>query len=249
MLLDLISSVKGLTIIFVETKRKADILEDFLKRDGFPATSIHGDRVQQDRTTALRTFSSGQTPFLIATNVAARGLDIDNIAHVINFDMPTDIDDYVHRIGRTGRAGKPGLATAFITEDNVNIIPKLLEILSESGQEIPAWLENMKQYKGGGGGGGYRPSYGGSRSGSGRQFGGRDFRRSDSERGGSDRDRWGNGGNSSSSYGGSYNNGASSNHPSSSNGGSNGGGGGGGGRERDQRDPPPSHSNGRENWW
>ena len=115
LLLDLISSVKGkkyrnfveislgLTIIFVETKKKADVLEDFLIRENFPATSIHGDRVQQDRTYALRSFSSGQTPFLIATNVAARGLDIDNITHVINYDMPTDIDDYVHRIGRTGK--------------------------------------------------------------------------------------------------------------------------------------------------
>lgn len=124
MLLDLITSVKGLTIIFVETKRKADMLEDFLIREGFPATSIHGDRVQQDRTAALRTFSSGQTPFLIATNVAARGLDIDNITHVINYDMPTDIDDYVHRIGRTGRAGKGGLATAFMSEENIGVVPK-----------------------------------------------------------------------------------------------------------------------------
>jgi len=150
MLLDLITSVKGLTIIFVETKRKADMLEDFLIREGFSATSIHGDRVQQDRTAALRTFSSGQTPFLIATNVAARGLDIDNITHVINYDMPTDIDDYVHRIGRTGRAGKPGMATAFISEENNNIIPKLLEILGEAGQDIPSWLEGMKHHGRGG---------------------------------------------------------------------------------------------------
>jgi len=172
-LLDLIVSVKGLTIIFVETKKKADMLEDFLLRQGFAATSIHGDRVQQDRTAALRTFSSGQTPFLIATNVAARGLDIENITHVINYDMPTDIDDYVHRIGRTGRAGKPGQATGMITEENSNIIPKLLEILTESGQEIPSWLESMKMHRGGGGRG--YGGYGGGRGG-GNRFGGRDFR-------------------------------------------------------------------------
>ncbi len=147
MLLDLINSVKGLTIIFVETKKKADQLEDFLIREGYAATSIHGDRIQQDREYALRSFSTGHTPFLIATNVAARGLDIDNITHVINYDMPTDVDDYVHRIGRTGRAGKAGLATAFITEENVNIVPKLLEILQESQQEIPTWLEAMKVHK------------------------------------------------------------------------------------------------------
>lgn len=175
LLLDLISSVKGLTIIFVETKKKADVLEDFLIRENFPATSIHGDRVQQDRTYALRSFSSGQTPFLIATNVAARGLDIDNITHVINYDMPTDIDDYVHRIGRTGRAGKPGLATAFITEENINIVPKLLEKLQEAGQEVPPWLEAMRhardrsRYDSG-----YNRGYGGRSSGP--RFGGRDFR-------------------------------------------------------------------------
>lgn len=175
LLLDLISSVKGLTIIFVETKKKADVLEDFLIRENFPATSIHGDRVQQDRTYALRSFSSGQTPFLIATNVAARGLDIDNITHVINYDMPTDIDDYVHRIGRTGRAGKPGLATAFITEENINIVPKLLEKLQEAGQEIPPWLEAMRhardrnRYDSG-----YSRGFHGNRGGP--RFGGRDFR-------------------------------------------------------------------------
>lgn len=177
MLLDLISSVKGLTIIFVETKKKADMLEDFLIGEGFSATSIHGDRVQQDRTHALKTFSTGQTPFLIATNVAARGLDIENITHVINYDMPTDIDDYVHRIGRTGRAGKPGLATAFITEENSNIVPKLLEILTESGQDVPSWLETMKVHRGGGGYGGYgRGGYGGHGGRGGSRFGGRDYR-------------------------------------------------------------------------
>ncbi len=144
MLLDLITSVSGLTIIFVETKKKADMLEDFLLRKGFPATSIHGDRAQEDRTNALRLFSSGKAPYLIATNVAARGLDIENIAHVINFDMPTDIDDYVHRIGRTGRAGKNGLATAFITQDNVNSVPKLLELLTESQQDVPPFLSKMR---------------------------------------------------------------------------------------------------------
>jgi len=194
MLLDLITSVKGLTIIFVETKRKADMLEDYLIREGFPATSIHGDRVQQDRTAALRTFSSGQTPYLIATNVAARGLDIDNIAHVINYDMPTDIDDYVHRIGRTGRAGKEGMATAFISSENINIVPKLLEILNESGQEVPPWLEAMKgsNYRGGG--------HFSSRGRGHPKFGGRDYR----NEGGRDRERsWGGGGGRESSWGGS----------------------------------------------
>jgi ATP-dependent RNA helicase DDX3X len=209
MLLDLLGTVQGLTIIFVETKRKADMLEDFLIRQGFPATSIHGDRAQQDREQALRTFSSGQTPFLIATNVAARGLDIENITHVINYDMPTDIDDYVHRIGRTGRAGKLGLATAFISEENGNIVPKLLEILQESNQDIPDWLEGMRPSRHyGGGGGGYRGGRGGAGYGS--RFGGRDYRnervdRSRDERaprGGSD--SWAGGQSWGSSSGGNY---------------------------------------------
>jgi len=210
MLLDLITSVKGLTIIFVETKKKADQLEDFLIKEGFSATSIHGDRVQQDREYALRSFSTGHTPFLIATNVAARGLDIDNITHVINFDMPTDVDDYVHRIGRTGRAGKAGLATAFISEENVNVVPKLLEILQESGQDIPPWLEAMKQHKTAS----YsnHRSYNNYNSGYGRgRYGGRDFRNgaadrseSSSSRSSSTRDRerdrdWGSHSESSSS--------------------------------------------------
>jgi len=239
MLLDLLASVKGLTIIFVETKRKADMLEDFLIRDGFPATSIHGDRVQQDREAALRTFSSGQTPYLIATNVAARGLDIDNIAHVINYDMPTDIDDYVHRIGRTGRAGKPGLATAFINEENVGIVPKLLEILVESGQEVPGWLDGMKAQSRSGSGygfGGHSGFGGGRRGGSGR-FGGKDYRqeRGSDRAGGGDRGRsdqasWGGGGYGGSyggSYGGTYG-GSGNNSGGSGGGGSHGGGGGGG---------------------
>lgn len=229
MLLDLLTSVKGLTIIFVETKRKADMLEDFLVREGFPATSIHGDRVQQDRTEALRSFSSGRTPYLIATNVAARGLDIDNITHVVNYDMPTDIDDYVHRIGRTGRAGKAGLATAFISEENANIVPKLLQILEESNQEIPGWLEAMRATRGGGRDGGYRRGGGGY--GGGPRFGGRDYRQHDKydnrsapRGGGSD---WG----SSGGYGGgSYGGGGGYS------GGSSGGGGGYGDRGYGDRD-------------
>jgi len=216
MLLDLINSVSGLTIIFVETKKKADILEDFLLGERFRATSIHGDRGQEDRTAALRSFSNGTTPYLIATNVAARGLDIENIMHVINYDMPTDIDDYVHRIGRTGRAGKPGLATAFITEENANIIPKLIEILDESGQEVPEWLDKMRTYQRRGSSGGYRGR------GRGGHFGGRDYR---SHNGKYDRDprldrdvsSWRGNGSGSSSSSNSNNNDHDSQKSSSSN--------------------------------
>jgi ATP-dependent RNA helicase DDX3X len=168
-LLKLVRESQGLTLIFVETKKQAESLGNLLASKGFPATSIHGDRAQKDRTAAIRTFSTGKTPFLVATNVAARGLDIENIAHVINYDMPGDIDDYVHRIGRTGRAGKPGMSTSLITPGNANIIPKLIEILEEAGQELPRWLDEMKfdrSFK--------KPRNFGGR---GPKFGGTDFRR------------------------------------------------------------------------
>lgn len=110
-LLDLLNAAgaQSLTLVFVETKKGADALEDFLCREGYPATSIHGDRTQKEREDALRTFRSGQTPILVATAVAARGLDIQNVKHVINFDLPSDIEEYVHRIGRTGRVGNLGI--------------------------------------------------------------------------------------------------------------------------------------------
>lgn len=98
----------SLTLVFVETKKGADSLEEFLDRDGYPVTSIHGDRSQRDREDALRRFRVGITPILVATAVAARGLDIPHVKHVINFDLPSDIEEYVHRIGRTGRMGNLG---------------------------------------------------------------------------------------------------------------------------------------------
>lgn len=145
----------------------------------------------QEREHALRSFKSGNTPILVATDVAARGLDIPHVAHVVNFDLPNDIDDYVHRIGRTGRAGKSGLATAFFNENNSSMARALAELMQESNQEVPAWLSRYAA----------RSSFGGGRnrrSGGGR-FGGRDFRREGSfNRGGSD---YYSGGNSSSGYG------------------------------------------------
>lgn len=184
----------GLTLIFVETKRMADMLADYLMGSQFPATSIHGDRTQREREQALATFRSGRTPIMVATAVAARGLDIPNVTHVINYDLPSDIDDYVHRIGRTGRAGNTGVSTAFFNRGNKNIVRELIELLREANQEIPDWLQtvahertggfssgrgggrggggrgrganrDVRQSYGGGGGGGGGGSYGGSRGG------------------------------------------------------------------------------------
>jgi len=142
----------GLTLVFVETKRMADMLEGFLAQNNFQATSIHGDRTQREREYALETFRSGRTPVMVATAVAARGLDIPNVTHVVNYDLPSDIDDYVHRIGRTGRAGNTGAATAFFNRGNRNIVRELIELLREAKQDVPAWLESVSHESGGFGG-------------------------------------------------------------------------------------------------
>ncbi|KAG8525519.1 DEAD-box ATP-dependent RNA helicase [Bacidia gigantensis] len=182
-LLDILHTVgAGLTLIFVETKRMADSLSDFLINQNFPATSIHGDRTQRERERALEMFRNGRCPILVATAVAARGLDIPNVTHVVNYDLPTDIDDYVHRIGRTGRAGNTGKSTAFFNRGNRGIVRDLIDLLKEAHQEVPAFLENVAREGSGFGGG----RGGGGRSG-GRGRGGaatRDFRKAGAGAGG-----------------------------------------------------------------
>ncbi|QKX62688.1 uncharacterized protein TRUGW13939_09849 [Talaromyces rugulosus] len=146
----------GLTLIFVETKRMADSLSDFLINQSFPATAIHGDRTQRERERALEFFRNGRCPILVATAVAARGLDIPNVTHVVNYDLPTDIDDYVHRIGRTGRAGNTGIATAFFNRGNRGVVRDMIDLLKEAHQEVPAFLENIAREGSGFGGRGGR---------------------------------------------------------------------------------------------
>ncbi|KAK7077178.1 ATP-dependent RNA helicase ddx3x [Halocaridina rubra] len=166
---------ESLTLVFVETKKGADALEEFLYRHGYPVTSIHGDRSQREREDALRVFRSGQCPILVATAVAARGLDIPHVKHVINFDLPSDIEEYVHRIGRTGRMGNLGLATSFFNDKNRNMVRDLVELLQEAKQELPKWLEAIASENRWGSGG--RGRSGGKRFGGG--FGSRDYRQAD----------------------------------------------------------------------
>jgi len=135
----LLNSIEGRTLIFVATKKSADMLETYLYNKGFSTASIHGDRSQIDRENALESFKSGSSRILVATDVAARGLHIDDVTHVINFDLPSNIEDYVHRIGRTGR-GKKGITTGFFNDNNSNIVKELIILLQESNQEIPDWL-------------------------------------------------------------------------------------------------------------
>ncbi|KHN84719.1 ATP-dependent RNA helicase DDX3Y [Toxocara canis] len=133
----------ALTLVFVETKRGASDLAYYLQKDGYNVVAIHGDLKQFDREKHLETFRSGVAPILVATAVAARGLDIPNVKHVINYDLPSDIDEYVHRIGRTGRVGNVGLATSFFNDKNRNIARDLAELIVEANQELPEWLEKL----------------------------------------------------------------------------------------------------------
>ncbi|KAJ9592681.1 hypothetical protein L9F63_015653 [Diploptera punctata] len=142
-LTELIKSEGGeKTLVFVEMKRTADFIAAFLSEQAYPTTSIHGDRLQREREEALADFKSGNMAVLVATAVAARGLDIKNVAHVVNYDLPKSIDEYVHRIGRTGRVGNRGKATSFYDpEFDTPLARDLVKILQQAGQQIPAWLE------------------------------------------------------------------------------------------------------------
>ena len=113
-LVELIESEGGLSLVFVRTKRGADRLTEKLKRRGVDVVAMHGDMGQSQRERALERFRSGKATTLVATDVAARGLDLDDIEHVINFDPPDDDKGYVHRVGRTGRAGRSGRGTTLV---------------------------------------------------------------------------------------------------------------------------------------
>ena len=111
----LLYAEKGQTLIFTRTKRGAERLSKDLVRDGFNAAMIHGDRSQSQRNAALSGFQEGRYQVLVATDIAARGLHVDDVAHVINYDVPKMAEDFIHRVGRTGRAGLEGRATTLAT--------------------------------------------------------------------------------------------------------------------------------------
>eukprot|EP00189_Rhodosorus_marinus_P007292 CAMPEP_0184752286 /NCGR_PEP_ID=MMETSP0315-20130426/43496_1 /TAXON_ID=101924 /ORGANISM="Rhodosorus marinus, Strain UTEX LB 2760" /LENGTH=1224 /DNA_ID=CAMNT_0027231605 /DNA_START=189 /DNA_END=3863 /DNA_ORIENTATION=+ len=142
-LLDERSKVDRRTLIFSNTKERARALFQRLKRQRFKAEEIHGDRTQAERENALRTFKSGQTSILVATDVASRGLDVADIDHVIQYDAPKDSDSYTHRIGRTGRGGERGTATAFMNARQKGTAAAVLRQLREVGQSPPNWLIGM----------------------------------------------------------------------------------------------------------
>jgi len=142
---------KGLQkmLCFVETKRGCDQLTRSLQMDNFPARCIHGDKSQDERDWVLNDFRSGKCQLLVATDVAARGLDIKDIGFVVNYDFPSNLEDYVHRIGRCGRAGNKGTSLSFFTAKSSKWAGGLVKLLQDAGQKVPPDLAAM------GGGGGY----------------------------------------------------------------------------------------------
>ncbi|XP_005994328.1 probable ATP-dependent RNA helicase DDX17 isoform X2 [Latimeria chalumnae] len=141
------------TIIFVETKRRCDDLTRKMRRDGWPAMCIHGDKSQPERDWVLNEFRSGKAPILIATDVASRGLDVEDVKFVINYDYPNSSEDYVHRIGRTARSTNKGTAYTFFTPGNMKQARELIKVLEEANQAInPKLMQLVDQGRGGGGG-------------------------------------------------------------------------------------------------
>ncbi|KAF4841666.1 Pre-mRNA-processing ATP-dependent RNA helicase PRP5 [Colletotrichum siamense] len=133
------------TLIFVERQEKADDLLKELMVKGYPCMSIHGGKDQIDRDSTIADFKKGIVPILIATSVAARGLDVKQLKLVVNYDAPNHLEDYVHRAGRTGRAGNKGTAVTFITEEQENCAPGIAKALEQSGQPIPDRLNEMRK--------------------------------------------------------------------------------------------------------
>jgi ATP-dependent RNA helicase DDX5/DBP2 len=146
---------KDRVLVFVETKKGCDMLTRSLRMDGFQARAMHGDKSQEERDWVLKEFKQCSSPLLVATDVAARGLDVDDIKMVVNFDFPNDTETYIHRIGRTGRAGKKGFAVSFfVSEKNGRMARDIIEILNRTSQNVPNELvqASMTSFRGKGGG-------------------------------------------------------------------------------------------------
>jgi ATP-dependent RNA helicase RhlE len=141
MLRQLLYAEKGQTLVFTRTKRGTQRLAKELVRDGFNAAMIHGDRTQAQRNGALSGFQEGRFQVLVATDIASRGLHVDDVAHVINYDLPKMAEDFIHRVGRTGRAGSQGRASTIVTGAEVldlRNIERTLQLRMERKQLDPA---------------------------------------------------------------------------------------------------------------
>ncbi len=136
-LLDEINDRKGSVLVFTRTQTRTDRVARYLGDSGVNVGRIHGARTQGQRTRALDGFRSGEIRVLVATDIAARGIDVAGVAHVINYDLPMVPEDYVHRVGRTGRAGNTGEATSFITPEDHQLWRAIVKLLQKRGAEVP----------------------------------------------------------------------------------------------------------------
>lgn len=136
-LLDELYAMEGSVLIFARTKRRTDRLARYLADSGYRVNRIHGDRTQAQRTNAIDGFRRKTFQVLVATDIAARGLDVDGVAHVVNYDLPMVPEDYVHRIGRTGRAGKTGNALSLVTPEDRQLWNDISRLLKKTGSGQP----------------------------------------------------------------------------------------------------------------
>ncbi|XP_026680008.1 ATP-dependent RNA helicase DBP2-like [Diaphorina citri] len=150
---DISSKDENKTIIFAETKRKVDKITKSIQNYGWAAVGIHGDKSQQERDYVLKEFRNGRAGILVATDVAARGLDVDDVKFVINFDYPNNSEDYIHRIGRTGRSDNTGTSYTFFTQQNSRQAKDLIDVLTESNHPVDPKLSALASRSGGSGGG------------------------------------------------------------------------------------------------
>jgi ATP-dependent RNA helicase DDX41 len=146
-LLDVLQKTEPPVLIFCDNKSDVDEIHEYLLLKGVETVSIHGSKDQEERELAMRQFRSGMKHVLVATDVAAKGIDLVGVQHVINYDMPKEIENYVHRIGRTGRGGQRGLATTFVSSaDDPTVLADLMQLLVEAKQRVPeAMLELVPQ--------------------------------------------------------------------------------------------------------
>lgn len=144
-LLECLQKTTPPVLVFAEKKQDVDAIHEYLLLKGVEAVAIHGGKDQEERTRAVDAYRRGEKDVLVATDVASKGLDFPNIQHVINYDMPEDIENYVHRIGRTGRSGKTGIATTFINKScDESVLLDLKHLLIEAKQKVPPFLAALQ---------------------------------------------------------------------------------------------------------
>lgn len=133
-------------LVFISTKKNCEMITNMLRRERFPALPLHGDKSQAERDNSMEAFKSGSCRILVATDVASRGLDIKDVSFVINYDMPKNIEDYIHRIGRTGRAGSFGTSISFLTyEEDKKMAVELVKVMRDAKLEINEDLYKLSE--------------------------------------------------------------------------------------------------------